>query len=132
MWRTARRPPPAAQWRRCAWSTTPGALELCLPDTLRAAVAQAGPSLRRHGFAVVDGALGETWCHLLRDDIITLTELRALNRNATGAMALTLVRPCCRGTMRTRCIVISANTGRGSVRHWGPPPLAILEPTLSS
>ena len=33
--------------------------------------------------AVVDGFLGETWCHLLRDDIITLAERRLLGRNAT-------------------------------------------------
>ena len=57
--------------------------DLALPDTLRAAVAAAGPALRQRGFAVVDGAFGETWCHLLRDDIITLTELQALDHNAT-------------------------------------------------
>ena len=39
--------------------------------------------LRTDGWAVVDGGFGETWCHLLRDDIITLAESRALGLNAT-------------------------------------------------
>lgn len=57
-------------------------IDLPLPD-LAAAIAPAIPALKRDGFAVVDGAFGETWCHLLRDDIITLAERRLLGRNAT-------------------------------------------------
>ena len=58
------------------------------PDLAPRIDATACEGLRDKGYAVVDGFLGETWCHLLRDDIITLAELRALSRNATH-----LVRP---------------------------------------
>ena len=54
-----------------------------LPDLASAIDARACASLNRRGYAVVDGVLGETWCHLLRDDIITLAERRLLGRNAT-------------------------------------------------
>ena len=54
-----------------------------LPDLASAIDARACESLNRRGYAVVDGFLGETWCHLLRDDIITLAERRLLGRNAT-------------------------------------------------
>ena len=54
-----------------------------LPNLASAIDARACASLNRRGYAVVDGFLGETWCHLLRDDIITLAERRLLGRNAT-------------------------------------------------
>ena len=54
-----------------------------LPNLASAIDARACDSLNRRGYAVVDGFLGETWCHLLRDDIITLAERRLLGRNAT-------------------------------------------------
>ena len=54
-----------------------------LPNLASAIHARACESLNRRGYAVVDGFLGETWCHLLRDDIITLAERRLLGRNAT-------------------------------------------------
>ena len=54
-----------------------------LPDLASAVDERACASLNRRGYAVVDGFLGETWCHLLRDDIITLAERRLLGRNAT-------------------------------------------------
>jgi hypothetical protein len=75
--------PPPPELRRGLGTGAPAALPL--PPELRARVATplVATSLRERGFAVLDGALGETWCHLLRDDIITLAEMRALNRNAT-------------------------------------------------
>ena len=77
--------------RCCHHSTAPAAPPpgLALP-ALRAAVGApaVAQSLRERGYAVVDGAFGADWCHLLRDDIITLAELRALSRNATH-----MVRP---------------------------------------
>ena len=54
-----------------------------LPNLASAIDGRACESLTRRGYAVVDGFLGETWCHLLRDDIITLAERRLLGRNAT-------------------------------------------------
>lgn len=53
------------------------------PDLAAAVDARTCERLRRDGYAVVDGAFGETWCNLLRDDIITLAERRLLGRNAT-------------------------------------------------
>ena len=54
-----------------------------LPNLASRIDATACAGLRTRGYAVVDGFLGETWCHLLRDDIITLAERRLLGRNAT-------------------------------------------------
>lgn len=66
-------------------STVAAPTTLPVPPELRARISAAATarSLREQGYAVLDNALGETWCHLLRDDIITLAERRALNRNAT-------------------------------------------------
>lgn len=72
--------------RHRALSTAPAApAALPLPPELRARVSATATarSLRERGFAVLDNVLGATWCHLLRDDIITLAEQSALGRNAT-------------------------------------------------
>ena len=58
--------------------------DLPFPDLASTVASSSACSrLRANGWAVVDGAFGDTWCHLLRDDIITLAESRALQLNAT-------------------------------------------------
>jgi hypothetical protein len=67
---------------------SPPPRSLPLPDLAASITPDVCGQLRRHGYAVVDGVVGETWCHLLRDDVITLAERQQLARNATH-----LVRP---------------------------------------
>jgi hypothetical protein len=76
---------PSQQRRFLSSSAAPPAAALPVPAGLRARVSAAAAerSLRERGYAIVDNVLGETWCHLLRDDIITLAERQALGRNAT-------------------------------------------------
>ena len=80
--RVARPRGPPAQ-RLLSAAPPPPALDLPLPDVGAMLPSDLGDRLRTHGYAVVDGAVGETWCHVLRDDIITLYEKRLLGVNAT-------------------------------------------------
>lgn len=68
--------------------SSPPPLSLPLPDIAAAVTPAVCRHLDKFGWAVVDGAFGETWCHLLRDDLITLAERQLLQLNATH-----LVRP---------------------------------------
>ena len=61
----------------------PPPTDLALPDFKAVLSDATGDALRTQGYAVVDGAFGETWAHCLRDDIITLAERRRLGRNQT-------------------------------------------------
>ena len=88
MLRAVRRPCAAVgtQHFRCSSGAPPAAPPpgLALPALAeRLATPEVLDALRTRGWAMVDGALGETWCHLLRDDIVTLVEQRALQSNAT-------------------------------------------------
>lgn len=82
-------PPPGSFPRRitshsrCHLLSTVAPEPAALPASLHPRVAATACSLREQGYAVLDNVLGETWCHLLRDDIITLAERQALGRNAT-------------------------------------------------
>ena len=60
----------------------PPPTDLALPDFKAVLSDATGDALRTQGYAVVDGAFGETWAHCLRDDI-TLAERRRLGRNQT-------------------------------------------------
>ena len=83
--RRALRAMPEQLPQQCFYSSAAPPDALPVPPELRARVSAeaTGRSLRERGYAVVDNVLGETWCHLLRDDIITLAERQALGRNAT-------------------------------------------------
>ncbi|KAK7253835.1 hypothetical protein SO694_00002732 [Aureococcus anophagefferens] len=65
----------------------PPPTDLALPDFKAVLSDATGDALRTQGYAVVDGAFGETWAHCLRDDIITLAERRQLGRNQTHIVA---------------------------------------------